>query len=275
MQFATSRSKRAMKFAVAALTLGWLVLTAGASLAQVGTGGPPGIDHYLVYPVLNPPRIFVPIITSDQFLHNVTQQALSLDYFMTPVNKNFEGVIDDITHYTWWRVNPVPFGATVLITNQFGDMGAQVLGPRYLLNPAFKSIPPQQPPPPTVPLPFKNHYLAYDAISDPFFKNVTLVDQFWSYKGYVDFLRYLAPPVEKIFQGQIFQILDPIAHLAVYDFHQLPPMVPPPGPVFVRDEFGIWQLNLGQPIWLCVPSFKTGVVGTNATSWGKLKTLYR
>ena len=52
-------------------------------------------------------------------------------------------------------------------------------------------------------------------------------------------------------------------------------MMPPPGPVFARDEFGIWQLELGQPIWLCVPSYKTGVVGTNSTSWGRLKTLYR
>jgi hypothetical protein len=260
-----------MKFAVAALTLGWLTLAAGAAHAQP-PNTPPNTDHYLVYRVLNPPHLSVPVIMSDQFIQKAQYQTFTLEYFMTPVNKNNEGIIDDVTHYTWWRVSTQPFGALALVSNQFGpDQPLNVFQPHYLFNPALKDL--KQPPQGTIPP--KNHYLAYDVTGDPIGAHVTLQDQFFQYDAQVNFPRFLAPPVEKNYRGEVFPILDPVAHLVVYDINLLGGVPQKPPPVFVKDEFGTWQLALDQPLFLCVPSYKTGVVGTNGTSWGRLKTLYR
>lgn len=273
MRFASKGVGHAVRFAFLALAVACITLAAGSAHAQP-PNTPPNTDHYLVYKVLNPPQFNVPLIMSDQFIQHATYQTFTLEYFMTPVNKNHEGLIDDITHYTWWLVSTQPFGALALVSNQFRpDQQLHVFQPHYLFNPALKSIPPQ--PPPQGPIPFKNHYLAYDVTGDPIEIPVSLQDQFFQYQAQVHFPRFLAPPVEKIFQGQVFQILDPVAHLVVYDISMLPPIPPNPPPVFVKDEFGIWQLQLGQPIFLCVPSYKTGVVSTQGTSWGRLKTLYR
>jgi energy-converting hydrogenase Eha subunit F len=271
VRFASNRAGRAIQFAFVAVAVACITLAAGSAHAQP-PNTPPGVDHYLVYKVLNPPQYPVPVILSDQFLQHVTSQVLTLEFFMTPVNKNHEGIIDDITHYTWWLTSAQPFGATALVSNQFRpDQALNVFDPHFLLNPALKGITQ----PPSGPIPPKNHYRVYDANGLPIEVPVSLQDQFYQYQAMVHFPRFLAPPVEKIFQGVVFPIFDPVAHLVIYDISMLPPVAPPPPPVFAKDEFGIWHLELGQPIFLCVPSYKTGVVGTQGTTWGKLKALYR
>ena len=118
---------------------------------------PPGVDHYLVYPVLNPPHLNVPIRLSDQFSQNVDHQTLQMTYFMTPVNKNGEGIIDQVAHYTWWEITPNDIHGYALIQNQFSpNQQVEIFQPHYLLNPALKNYPLG------LPLPLKNHYKVYD-----------------------------------------------------------------------------------------------------------------
>lgn len=247
-----------------------IAVAALASTAVHAQVTPPGEDHYLVYKVLNPPTFSVPVTLTDQFIH-ADYLTYTLDYFMIPVDKNGEGIIDPQTHYTWWKITPYTFGATCIITNQFGNLQpVQVGSPQYLLNPAWKGLPATGPHP--GPPPVKNHYVAYDAASPfPVGLPVSLVDQFGPLQAIVQQMRYLAPPAEKVFEGKIDPILDPVNHLAFYLISPLPP-VPPPPPVFATDEFGVWQLVLGDRVMLGVPSFKSNVVGTKKDTWGGVKT---
>ena len=243
------------------------LLSAGIASAQV-INTPPGADHYLVYQVLNPPTFTVPVAVGDQFIPFRNTVTFTLEYFMTPVNKNNEGIIDPVTHYTWWRIDPAPFGATAVITNQFGtDQGVSVYGSHYLLNPARKNQ--------TGSIPPKNHYVVYDAFGLPPERPVALEDQFGPWQGVVDAMVFFAPPAMKIYQGLQFPIDDPVDHLAVYRLLNVVPPLTTGIPVIARDEFGDWQLVLGPQQYLCVPSFKTGVVGTKSSTWGQIKTLYR
>ncbi len=266
-------SWRAMGLALLMTALGAFVMGAGGPQAQAQPppNTPPGVDHYLVYPVLNPPSFTIPVVLSDQFSSQVPHQTYTMDYFMIPVDKNGEGILDPITHYTWWRINPVSFQATAVISNQFG--AAQPFDIReatYLLNPALKNMP-------GVTIPLKNHFQVYVA-SSPLIPipPVSLVDQFYPYQAQVRDARWLALPAEKRLptRGEVFPMLDPVGHLAIYRIILVnpPPTIPSP---LVQDEFGTWQLLLDRPTMLCVPSYKTGVTDIPARSWGELRRLYR
>ena len=270
MNIAKTWFVRAMRSIIVALAVGSIALAAGTAFAQSQPppNTPPGVDHYLVYRVLNPPTFVVPVLLTDQFLER-NYRTFTLDYFMIPVNKNFEGIIDTLTHYTWWRIDTHPFGALALISNQFQvEQPLNVGQPQYLLNPALKNLPVP------FPIPLKNHYKLYDVIGPPPGKIVTLQDQFQHLQAYVDTAKYLGNPVQKIFNGHVDQILDPIGHLVVYRINPLPPSTII-RPVLVQDEFGIWQLELDDVVYLCVPSYKTGFVGTDKSTWGHLKGMYR
>ncbi|MFI5372083.1 MAG: hypothetical protein ACHQ52_11040 [Candidatus Eisenbacteria bacterium] len=250
-----------------------VLLAALTSTLAFAQSGPPGEDHYLVYKVLNPPTFSVPVVLSDQFIPGANYVTFTLDYFMTPVNKNGEGINDPVTHYTWWRISTYPFAAYAIISNQFGNVQpVSVFQPRYLLNPAIKTLPFY--PPYTGPPPVKNHYVAYDADGPPLGVVVDLVDQFGPLPAEVDQMVYLAPPAQKLFQGQVYPILDPVNHLAFYLISPLQELPPPP-PIYATDEFGVWQLVLGPRVMLGVPSLKSGVVGTKRDTWGRVKSLYR
>lgn len=271
MLLATRRPRFATSLVLAAFAVGWLAFSAGATHAAPNT--PPGVDHYLVYKVLNPPTFSTPLVLSDQFIQNASCVTFTMDFFMCPVDKNGEHILDPALHYTWWKTSTQPFGAKALVLNQFraAEQPLDVFQPQYLLNPALKYLTPPQPP--LSPIPTKNHYEAYDCAGDPVEIPVSLVDQFGPTTALVHFPRWLAPPVQKIFAGALFPIVDPVPHLVIYDITVQ--TAQPPPPVFVQDEFGIWQLELGPRIFLAVPSYKTGVVDTKPTSWGRLKTLYR
>jgi len=255
--------------------VGAFLLTVFAAVTAFAQTTPPGADHYLVYKVLNPPTFVTPVLLHDQFMAN-TYQTYTMDYFMTPVDKNNEGIIDPITHYTWWKITTFQFGATCVLTNQFGPTIPVTVGStEYLLNPALKSIPPQ--PPATGPIPIKDHFTVYDASTFLVNIPVLLVDQFGPYPAVVEPLVYLAAPADKVLPGQQPEPApDLVDHLAIYTIiPQGPAPPPPPPPVFATDEFGVWQLVLGDRVMLCVPSFKNQVTDTKSSTWGRLKQLYR
>ncbi len=251
-----------------ALVAATLLAAAPAGAQTTPPNTPPGVDHYLVYKVLNPPTFVAPVELGDQFLPFLNYQTFTLEYFMTPVNKNNEGIIDPVTHYTWWRITTHPFGANVFVSNQFvTDAPLAVHQPAFLLNPALKNSPPG------LPLPVKNHFKVYDAQGAPIARVVNLVDQFGAQVALVDSAVFLGVPAQKVFNGQVYPIIDPIGHLVIY---KIQPQIPNPAPIAVtaQDEFGYWQLALGPQVELCVPSYKTGVLPTAKDTWGHVKSLY-
>ncbi len=259
---------------LASLRIAALLTLAIASLAPAGAGaGTINPDHYMVYPVINPPVLPLPVIVGDQFIPQAAYVTLSLEFVMTPVDKNVEGMVDSVTHFTWWRIsNPLAFGANVVIDNQLAPgQAVSVLDPVFLLNPALKGLAATGPP--LGPVPARDHYVAYNVIGPPVNRAVTLRDQFNEFLSNVLYSVYLGVPAEKTYQGVAYPIHDPVTHLLFYRMVPEPPVVVPP-PVIVLDEFGLWPLQLGQPILLGVPSLKSGVVGTRSSSWGRLKSLY-
>ena len=218
--------------------------------------------------MLNPPTFVAPVELSDQFIPFLNYQTFTLEYFMTPVDKNGEGIIDPVTHYTWWRIDSNPFGANVIVSNQFVTDAPLPIGkPEFLLNPALKNTATGGP------LPVRNHFKVYDAFGAAPARTVSLVDQFGPQQAYVDSAKFLAVPAQKIYNGQVDPILDPVGHLVVY---KIVPAIPGAGaiPVTAQDEFGFWQLILGPRVALCVPSYKTGVVPAPNDTWGRVKASY-
>jgi hypothetical protein len=65
----------------------------------------------------------------------------------------------------------------------------------------------------------------------------------------------------------------PEAHLTCYDITKTPPTQITT--IIVRDQFGFFDVVLVMDEFLCVPSFKTGVVPTEQKTWGGIKATYR
>jgi hypothetical protein len=249
-------------------TLSFLVLVHPQPAAAQGSGGPPGIDHYKVYRVLPPPQGGFPVVLRDQFMIN-TDVAREFAYFATPVSKDGFPIFDPRTHYDWWTIEPRPIPGVVFATNQFG--ADQQLGLReasFLLAPSLKF------PVPGEPLPTRNHYKCYAVIGPSPERVVTLEDQFGINQAFVGPARYFCNPVEKqTADGRLFPIEDPEAHLVCYDITKTPPS--PVRTIVARDQFGFWNAVLVEDAYLCVPSFKTGVVPTLPQTWGAVKAIYR
>jgi hypothetical protein len=262
--------------------LALLVLGSRAADAQVN----PLWDHYKVY--LTPPfpgsPINIPVVLTDQFgiyNHNV----LELEMFMNPTQKQVLGpaggtypIHDDITHYSWWRITPQPFGAVVAATNQFGDQTLHVHDAVYLLTPALKNnqnfggLPP-----------FKNHYKCYFCDGQPINKQVLLTDQFGQWSTTVTFPRFFCNPVDKHvvdpYPDNDYPILDPNQHYVCYEFQ---PEDGTPYMATVLDQFtrliGYFDtppLPLHPARYLCVPTYKYGFTESARYTWGRLKLLYR
>ncbi len=117
----------------------------------------------------------------------------------------------------------------------------------------------------------RNHYLAYQASGPVVDIPVVLQDQWNTVSVVAAEPEMWLNPVRKTHNGQIFPIVDPVAHLACYRL--LPPM-PAFHPAVASDQFGVWQIEALDHCWLCVPSYKRVVVGTEPKTWGDIKALY-
>lgn len=251
---------------LASAVLGLCVLVSGVT-AQ-GSGGPPGIDHYKVYLVNQPQQPPTrTVFLRDQFGLGPSQ-VFRMEKFATPAVKDGFPLFDPITHYDWWRINPVPFSATVFATNQFGaEQELHLKQSEYLLTPSLKFPQPGQV------LPLRNHYRCYSVDGPSPARLVTVQDQFGFNQAFVDSARMFCTPVEKQDPTGFYPILDPEAHLTCYDIHKTPPTQVQT--VVVQDQFGFWDIIIVQDQLLCVPTFKTGVVEADHKTWGELKAIYR
>jgi hypothetical protein len=257
-------------FVHAALTTIALLALAIPAAAQV----PLTWDHYKVYQVLNPQTAVVPVILSDQFVPTAVHDATVLEWFQNPVQKEVPGlppflITNPRLHYTWWRINPHPWQATVTALNQFGDQTLLVGPPRYLLNPAVKNETPPGP------IPVANHYKCYDCQGPPVDRPVTLTDQFGIWQAQVTIPRFFCNPVRKINQlsGNTYDIVNVDQHYVVYE------LLPPDGRLFtgvVTDQFVQQRpLELQPGRFLAVPTHKERVTSSKSDSWGRIKTIYR
>ncbi|MGH7731092.1 MAG: DUF7450 family protein [Candidatus Eiseniibacteriota bacterium] len=264
------RSALLASLVVAAL----LAVLPGRAGAQVD----PLWDHYKVY-FQNPPFTIAPIPVglADQF-GPFTHDVHVMELFANPVEKTVGPppvqtypINDSLLHYSWWRITPQPFFATVAVTNQFGDQTLNVHDAAYLLNPAIKNpVTGQQPP-------TKNHYKCYFCDGVTIDRPVTLVDQFDRWDANVLFPRFFCNPVEKRLDaahgGQVYPIVDGRQHYVCYEYQ---PPDPTPFEATMTDQFvDRLGLSLHPSRLLCVPTDKTGVTSTGSSTWGRIKILYR
>jgi hypothetical protein len=235
---------------------------------------PPEWDHYLPFYV-DPPYTWVEAIELDDQFGTSTHHQFVLTQFALPVDKNQEGIYDDILHYTWWEIFNEEEGRDVFVDNQFGTQLLHVTNARYLWNPALKNA--NSADGSTVPTPpDANHYKCYEASGQPVGLEVSLGHQFDpGIHTQVLEPELFCNPTEKLhldtgLQNNIHQL----------DRHYVCYRIEPPVTLgfqigfadqFLFDEF----LNLDVSELLCVPTLKTGFVQTEESSWGKLKAIYR
>lgn len=248
-----------------ALLAASLALAAGPARAQ-----DPLWDHYKAYLAQPHVTFNAQVILTDQF-QVTTHLTQYLDWFANPVEKQHAGVTFPINHpdlhYTWWAINQLPFAKDVVATNQFGDHVIHVGQSAYLLNPALKNAPAG------TPLPVANHYKCYECTGDSIGVPLILTDQFYARTAGLLVPRFFCTPVEKTIQGgPTYPIVDPNQHYVVYDIDFGPPIFN----AVIRDQFVQdlpVQLNVDR--LLMVPTVKSFPTGTESSTWGRLKRLYR
>jgi hypothetical protein len=220
-------------------------------------------NHYLVYEV---PQVYTyagPIELGDQFGFFVTPDAI-FDKFANPVSKNGEPIFDPMLHQTWWNIFDPQSVWWVLIANQFGQQRWMLKDGRYLVLPALKNQPGT--------LPLWNHYKCYDAAGPELNIPVVLQDQFGVRQMIATKPKLFCNPVVKIMpDGMHYPIVYPEVHLACYELQ-------PPQPLGIAamayDQFGMWDMTILEPCWLCLPTIKLQAVPNQPESWGKIKSLY-
>ncbi|MDH3196921.1 MAG: hypothetical protein OEO21_01640 [Candidatus Krumholzibacteria bacterium] len=253
--------KRCPILAAALLAVAATALLSSVGIAQVL----PLENHYKVYVAPGPP-MFMPVTLHDQF-GEFTVTDFYLERLATPADKNGEGFVDSTAHQLWWRIQVPQPPRTVTVLDQFGGNVWTTGDAVYLLNPALKNVLPPYPP-----LPFRNHYLCYEALGPSVGMPVTLTDQFGTVQVFVFEAKLLCNPVEKTDPtGFVWPIVDPFPHLACY-------FIDDPRsygiPVNAVDQFGSFNLDLLYSDCLCVPAIKEHTNPAEESTWGRIKALY-
>ena len=267
-----AKERPSLRLVTLVLVAGALLFTTPAVSADPAPGGPFTINHFNVWRdgLIEP--VAIPVFLRDQF-GDAHHDAVELEWFAVPVDKNQEGVVDPRAHLTWWRITDDGTFASrrVVVMNQFGDFTLDVFSPEYLLNPALKNAQPGT----IEPLPddTHDHYKCYRVEGDAVGAPVALGEQFGFFSDVVLEPLYLCNPAEKTDPaGNVFPIQKPEEHLVCYRTE-----LPDPLTVFISatDQFGYFELPLVSREMVCVPSFKDEVVQTNEGTWGQLKSTYR
>ena len=230
--------------------------------------GPATTDHYLAYDVKETKDTDkfekITVILSDQFETDAIYNVEKPDRLYNPVDKNGEGILDEITHLLGYKIKAPKDTpkfekiTNVLVQNQFGDITVDVKKPKLLLVPSSKDLSgiPSELDPITV-----DHYKCYDAKvtkdTPKFVKRlVTLFDpNFGETKIFeVKKPKHLCTPVDKNGEG----IIDPVNHLMCYDLKKIKdePKFEKRN-VFTNNQFEPEDLEVKKEHQLCVPSIKT------------------
>jgi hypothetical protein len=248
------------------------VLYAAVAVAQTTL---PRENHYKVYRT-SPITYVKPVGLLDQF-GPIDVTDFVLERFANPAEKihpetgDVFPIVDPLVHLTWWRIHAPQPARTIIGIDQFGSSEWRLADAVYLLNPALKNI---HPDPTGGPLPpIWNHYVCYDAVGPPIGRPVVLIDQFGTSNVVVVQGKLFCNPVEKRVDGTVYPIIDYAAHLACYLINDL--ATPMTRSITAIDQFGYWQLETYDSDCLCVPALKEHVIGTEESTWGRIKAMYR
>lgn len=198
-----------------------------------------------------------------QFDKEARQDAVidAAEWLANPVNKNGEGVPNPNQHLVGYFLKPPAKPAPkrwVLLSNQFHSEKTETIwhlgDPVVLLVPASKVYSGEPPAPPTG-IDHFECYVVEEAKS--FAPPVVLEDQFdvkLKRREVIKELRplFFAVPVSK--NGE--RIMNPPAHLALYDITPKSDSGKPPIKVSTRDQFGRLDMEVEASILLAVPSLK-------------------
>ncbi|MEJ2722245.1 MAG: hypothetical protein P8181_14085 [bacterium] len=173
---------------------------------------------------------------------------------------------DTLAHQSWYRIHsPQPL-RMVTVQNQFHTTDWMLRDARFLVLPALKF------PRPGDQIPELNHYLCYEAFGDTIHIPVRLVDQFGTATVAVIQPRLFCNPCKKqTAAGDVYPIVDPLAHLTVY---QVDPPLSYQIQVFMRDQFIETPLMLYESRLLAVPAMKLEVLQPDMSEWNRIRALY-
>jgi hypothetical protein len=220
------------------LLLGTSIL-AGAAKAQ--------LEHFNVYNSSGqiPPAAFQPVTITDQFDELVTGLGPPT-LFLVPVDKNDEGLTDTFSHLTCYDiVDPLQAPPEIISTNQFGVHTLTLGTSRHLCLPTEKLIPPPGPA-------STDHFHCYDATGPSVDIGVSLADQFQHQNVTVLDPVLFCNPADKNGSG----IQNPTDHLTCYTYTPAGAPVLPLVPIINQFFPEATQLDVAEPLALCVPSLK-------------------
>ncbi len=215
------------------------------------------LNHFLIYDI-TPIDVNYPGATLEgQFDGETGPREVNINIMSTiatPVSKNGGMIVDENAHFTGYtmRVERPEPERTIVIENQFGEQTIRTGLGNLLLVPAEK-VEPGLSFPETL-----DHYKCYRVVAgDPVTASVSLEDQFGGRKGVaVTTPSLFCVPVEKIFRGTTYPIINEADHLMVYsvdtrDFEIKKEF---------RDQFGETTVKILRNGLLAVPTTKLEVV---------------
>ena len=218
-----------------------------------GHAPPVGLDHYLIYEVINDISVGVNITLKDEF-DDVPKQSTVYEpvYFANPVKKTHGSVVAEIldpeTHLVFYRTD-ASFSGQVGVVNQFGQQTLDVytfFGYGALAVPSEKMEWHQ----------VFGHGTGYPIMGQPQYigENVTLEDQFGAVNATVEYLRSFYNPAGKWHDGVESPLLYPDCHSLTYNITcqgQLGQWL-----VVVKNQFGIQELTVSGPGGMSAPAQK-------------------
>ena len=223
----------------------------GVPTQKEGHKEPVGLDHFLVYEVIEGPDVDVVVGLNDQFGDELEVLVTAPVGFAIPVQKTHKGVVTEIEnpdeHLVFYDYEIKGEVETeVQVVNQFGNQTLGVYGPFHLAVPSEKRIV-------RGPLDHFNCYGVEDA--PPIGEYVSLKDQFVDFEGVlVEEAVWFCNPVEKWHDGVTTPIWNPDDHLTLYD---ITTPTTQNWVVKVDNQFGEQQeLTVQGPVMLAVPTQK-------------------
>jgi len=214
---------------------------------------PVGLDHYLIYEVIEGASVNVGVTLQDQF-DDEPQQSTVYEpmYFANPVRKTHGNTVTEIqnpdAHLVFYAID-ADFSAQVGVVNQFGQQNLDVytfLGFGALAVPSEKMEWHK----------VVGHGTAYPVIGQQQYigENVYLEDQFSAVNATVEYLRSFYNPAGKWHDGVESPLLYPDCHSLAYNITY----EGEPGEwlVLVKNQFGIQELTVSGPWSMTAPAQK-------------------
>jgi uncharacterized repeat protein (TIGR02543 family) len=224
-----------------------------------GHGAPLGLDHYLLYEVVDGPDVYEYVSLTDQFGEQAEALVLFPVAFANPVKKTHGDEVTEIlhpdVHGVLYATDGEPIDPrTVQVINQFGEQSVDVAGPYGLI------VPSQKTDWEWLPMFDLDHFRMYtiDPGTEPYVgEYVELQDQFLPEPlgALVEFGMGFCNPAGKYDGDLDWPLWDPEYHLMVYSLYYEEPAWT--YEVTVDNQFGEGQVLLVQgPVALAVPTQK-------------------